>query len=168
MYHHLRSRLGHHFWPVSHLCCVWLSGGEGGGGEGGRGRRRDQQSVSAYVSNSPLADRRSPPLASSCPPISPLSSSTPCVSLSPCLPNCPLDFLFVYLLAWLSVVWQPAKNYPPLLPITPWETTSNIFYCMPARSLGHWRARTQTHTTTTLMHEQDIVAHTCMWQTETE
>lgn len=85
----------------------------------------DQQSDHCICFQSFLPDLPSPLLASSCPPI--LSSPLLCVCLFfPCPPNCPLDFLFVYLSACLSVAWQPAKTILQPMPITPWETTSNI------------------------------------------
>lgn len=81
----------------------------------------------------PSADLPSPLLASACPTIAPFLSSV-CVFLSPCPPNCPLDFLFVYLLACLPVAWQSAKTILQSVPITPWETTSNIVFHIAARS----------------------------------
>ena len=130
----------HHFWPISRLCCVWLSGW-------GRGGKTSSQTT-AYVSNSPLC--RPSPLLSWPPRALPSLHSSPrlslslalCVFLSPCPPNCPLDFLFVYLLACLSVAWQQAKTILQSMPITPWETTSNILYYMAAGS----QLPTHTHT----------------------
>lgn len=79
--------------PVFVVCgCLDEAGGE------------DQQSDHCICFQFPLTDLPSP--LGLLMPSSPLSLS---VFPSPCPPNCRLDFLFVYLLVCLSVVWQPAK-----------------------------------------------------------
>lgn len=154
---------GHHSWPVSHLCLVWLSGGgggggrgrggrqeKGGGGVGGEGEGEEEAAAVRPLHVFPIPPCRpslSSPVASSCPAIPPLfssfsSSSSQFVSLSACRPNCPLDFLFVYLLACLSVVWQRAKSPPPLLPITPRDTAADILRCVAASGSA---ARVHSH-----------------------
>lgn len=123
MYHHLRTQPHTIFGPSPvFVVCGCLDEAEGG-----RPAVRPQHMFSIPpLQTSPLLFWPTLGLPS-------LLSSPPVrLAFCPGPSNCPLDFLFVYLQACLSVAWHPAKTILQSMPITPWETTSNILYYIAA------------------------------------